>query len=110
VRRSRIAPGEPFFRMREIEGEPNSETHVAIDARLGATWRYRLTPVTGRKHQLRVHMAALGAPMVNDDLYPSWREGASDDPQQPLKLVAHALAFHDPVTGQARRFESRQSL
>jgi tRNA pseudouridine32 synthase/23S rRNA pseudouridine746 synthase len=110
VRRSRIAPGEPFFRMREIEGEPNSETHVAVDARAGATWRYRLTPVTGRKHQLRVHMAALGAPIVNDDLYPFWREGASDDPQRPLKLLAHALAFHDPVTGEARRFESRQSL
>lgn len=110
VRRSRIVPGEPFFRMREGEGEPNSETHVALDAALGDHWRYRLTPVTGRKHQLRLHMAALGAPIRNDDLYPHWREGAADDPLQPLALLAHALAFEDPITGEPRRFESRRTL
>ena len=110
VRRSRITPGEPFFRMRETEGEPNSETQIAIDARLGDTWRYRLTPVTGRKHQLRVHMAALGAPILHDDLYPQWLQGRPDDPQRPLKLLAHALAFVDPITGEPRRFESLQSL
>lgn len=110
VRRSRIAPGEPFFRMRETPGEPNSETQIALDADLGASWRYRLTPVTGRKHQLRVHMAALGAPILNDDLYPQWRERATDDPARPLRLLAQALAFDDPLTGEPRRFESRRSL
>lgn len=106
VRRSRIAAGEPFFRMRETGGEPNSETHVALDADLGEAWRYRLTPVTGRKHQLRVHMAALGAPILDDPLYPRWREGEADDALRPLKLLAQALAFDDPLTGEARRFES----
>lgn len=110
VRRSRIVPGEPFFRMREIDGEPNSETHIALDADLGPAWRYRLNPVTGRKHQLRVHMAALGAPIANDDLYPDWREDAADDPLRPLKLLAQALAFDDPITGAPRRFESGLSL
>jgi tRNA pseudouridine32 synthase/23S rRNA pseudouridine746 synthase len=107
---SRIVAGEPFFRMRESEGEPNSETRVELDADLGEAWRYRLSPVTGRKHQLRVHMAALGAPIHNDDLYPSWREGAADDPQRPLKLLAHSLAFDDPLTGERRRFESERTL
>lgn len=110
VRRSRIVPGEPFFRMCEAPGEPNSETHISLDADLGDTWRYRLSPVTGRKHQLRVHLAALGAPIRNDDLYPRWQEGAGDDPQRPLKLLAHALAFDDPISGQPRRFESALSL
>ena len=110
VHHSRIGPGEPFFRMREMAGEPNSETHVAIDAALGHTWRYRLTPVTGRKHQLRLHMAALGAPIVNDDLYPHWLENDVDDAQRPLRLLAHALAFDDPVTGEPRRFESHLTL
>ncbi|HQZ32406.1 MAG TPA: pseudouridine synthase [Arenimonas sp.] len=109
VRRSRIAVGDPFFRMAEASGEPNSETHIALDADLGACWRYRLTPVTGRKHQLRVHMAALGAPILNDDLYPDLRQNPGNDPSRPLKLLAHALAFDDPLTGQPRRFESRRT-
>ncbi len=110
VRRSRIVPGEPFFRMREAPGEANSETHIALDADLGQAWRYRLSPVTGRKHQLRVHLAAMGAPILDDDLYPHWQEGAGDDPQRPLKLLAKALAFDDPISGEPRRFESALSL
>lgn len=110
VRRSFIVPGEPFFRMRESEGLPNSETHIEVDAALGETWRYRLTPVTGRKHQLRLHMAALGAPILNDDLYPDVVEGGADDPRHPLALLAQALAFDDPITGRPRRFESERTL
>jgi tRNA pseudouridine32 synthase/23S rRNA pseudouridine746 synthase len=110
VRRSRIAPGEPFFRMCETEGEPNSETQVALDAMLGDAWRYRLTPVTGRKHQLRVHMAALGAPILGDDLYPNWQPAVPGTPQPPLRLLAQALAFVDPVTSEPRCFESQRIL
>ncbi|MBW8367993.1 MAG: pseudouridine synthase [Arenimonas sp.] len=110
VRRSRIVAGEPFFRMREAEGEPNSQTQLALDAMLEDHWRYRLTPVTGRKHQLRVHMAALGAPIQNDPLYPDWSGTAADDPLRPLKLLAHRLEFDDPLSGERRYFESLQSL
>lgn len=61
VHRSRLEPGEPFFRMHEAAGEPNSETVIDVVARGEDTWTYRLQPITGHKHQLRVHMAALGA-------------------------------------------------
>ncbi|PZO10979.1 MAG: pseudouridylate synthase [Lysobacteraceae bacterium] len=110
VHRSRIVAGEPFFRMREADGEPNSETRVAVDAVLDDHWRYRLTPVTGRKHQLRVHMAALGAPIRNDALYPDCTGTTTDDPLRPLKLLAHRLEFDDPFTGEPRCFESLLSL
>lgn len=110
VRRSRIESGEPFFRMREVEGEPNSETRIEVLAREGALWRYALSPVTGRKHQLRVHMAALGAPILNDALYPDLLAEATDDYARPLQLLAKSLAFEDPVSGESRRFESRQTL
>ncbi len=110
VHRSRVVAGEPFFRMREVPGEANSETRVEFDAVQGGDWRYRLAPVTGRKHQLRVHMAALGAPIRNDALYPEWQGAAVEDRSRPLKLLAHRLQFDDPLTGQARRFESLQSL
>jgi tRNA pseudouridine32 synthase/23S rRNA pseudouridine746 synthase len=110
VRLSRLEPGQPFHRMREAPGIPNAETHVAVVERGAHAWVYALTPVTGRKHQLRVHMAALGAPIVGDDLYPEFRPRAHDDYSSPLQLVAHRLEFDDPLSGERRSFESRATL
>ena len=112
VRRSRIVRGEPFMRMREdARGEPNSETRIETIERLdGGLARYRLLPHTGRKHQLRVHMAGLGIPIANDPLYPDVREVDDEDFDAPMKLLAQALAFVDPIDGRTRRFESRRRL
>lgn len=109
-RRSRIVRGEPFFRMHEVAGEPNSETRVSVIERGELCWRYELHPVTGRKHQLRVHMAALGAPILHDTFYPELAEAAPDDYRRPLKLLAQQLAFVDPLSGEPRRFTSRFTL
>lgn len=104
VRHSRLDRGDPFFRMREVAGEPNSETRIDVVRRGADTWWYRLQPVTGRKHQLRVHMAALGAPIHGDPFYPDLRDRGQDDFARPLQLFAHALEFIDPITGGRRRF------
>jgi tRNA pseudouridine32 synthase/23S rRNA pseudouridine746 synthase len=108
VRATRIERGEPFFRMQEVEGVPNSETRIEVLDGEGSCWRYGLEPVTGRKHQLRVHMAALGAPIANDRWYPQLREAGADDHARPLRLLARSLAFVDPLSGIERRFESLQ--
>lgn len=113
-RRSRIVEGQPFFRLCEAPGEPNSETLMELLEVRGALARYRLSPVTGRKHQLRVHMAALGLPILNDLFYPevvnSRDQQARDDYSRPLQLLARSIAFIDPLTGQPRRFESQRRL
>lgn len=109
LRRSRIERGEPFFRMQEVPGEPNSETLIDVATRAGAHWRYRLQPRTGRKHQLRVHLAALGAGIVNDPLYPRLRPEA-EVAAGPLQLLARSLAFDDPLTGARRSFLSAREL
>lgn len=101
-----------FFRMNEVDGEPNSETRITVLERRGDWARYALEPVTGKRHQLRVHMNALGLPIVGDQLYPTVLHGPDDeeDFSEPLRLLAKGMAFTDPVTGKARRFESGLSL
>ena len=110
VHRSRLVPGEPFFRMTEAPGEPNSETVIEVVHRGSEHWAYRLQPVTGRKHQLRVHMAALGAPLLHDRSYPQLLDEAPDDPQKPLQLLAWKLEFCDPLSGVERRFVASRPL
>ena len=110
IRASRIVAGEPFFRMQEVDGAANSETRIDVLARGDGHWRYALTPITGRKHQLRVHMAALGAPIVNDAMYPSLIHRAAGDYSAPLQLLARRLSFIDPLSGVERRFASNFQL
>lgn len=110
VRRSRIVRGEPFFRMQEVEGEPNSESQFDVIERGDENWLYLLKPISGRKHQLRVHMAELGAPILNDPFYPELSSLADDDHTRPLKLLARSLEFDDPLSGKTCRFESLREL
>jgi len=110
IRKSRIVEGVPFFRQREAPGEPNSETHIDVLATNGSLARYALSPVTGKKHQLRVHMNALGLPILNDRMYPPVAVTPDDDHASPLQLLAKSIAFDDPVTGQKRYFQSQLTL
>ena len=110
TRKSRIVEDEPFFRQREIPGVPNSESRVDVLQILGDHTRYALSPVTGKKHQLRVHMNALGLPILNDRMYPSVADTPPDDFKAPLQLLAKSITFVDPVTGEPRKFESQLRL
>jgi tRNA pseudouridine32 synthase/23S rRNA pseudouridine746 synthase len=105
VHESRLERGEPFFRMQEVPGEPNARTVIDVIARGDTQWLYRLTPVTGRKHQLRVHMAALGAPIAGDVFYPALRDEAPGF-AEPLCLLARELRFTDPLSGHEQVFRS----
>ena len=106
VVRSRIIKQRSRLQAFEEPGEPNAETLVEA---LG-DGAYRLTPRTGRTHQLRVHMAALSLPIDNDPLYPDVIDVAADDFTAPLRLVAHRLEFDDPLTGESRSFVSSRGL
>jgi tRNA pseudouridine32 synthase/23S rRNA pseudouridine746 synthase len=135
---SRLAAqeGDDFMQMLTVPGEPNAHTRIeliscwdtpppAADSSASAGGgggytapqtlaHYRLTPLTGRKHQLRVHLCALGLPILGDRIYPHLLPhtppGELPDFTQPLQLLARELAFTDPVTGQARHFLSRRRL
>jgi tRNA pseudouridine32 synthase/23S rRNA pseudouridine746 synthase len=110
TRKSRIVEDEPFFRQREVPGAPNSETHLDVLEVRGHQARYALSPVTGKKHQLRVHMNALGLPILNDRMYPPVADTPYDDYSLPLQLLAKSIGFIDPVTGKTRSFQSQLAL
>jgi tRNA pseudouridine32 synthase/23S rRNA pseudouridine746 synthase len=109
--RNRMEEGEPWYRRRIAEsdvGEPNAITRIQLLESRNGFGLFRLLPETGKKHQLRVHMASIGCPIVGDLLYPDIRE--SNEPDSPLQLLAHRLSFTDPLSGEARRFVSTQQL
>ena len=105
VVRSRIVKRRGHLRALCEPGVTNAETLVEhISDGL-----YRLTPRTGRTHQLRVHMASLGIPITGDPLYPNVVDVADDDFSAPLRLLAQRIEFTDPVTGLRREFVSRRA-
>ncbi|MFL6336641.1 MAG: pseudouridine synthase [Pyrinomonadaceae bacterium] len=110
TRRSRVVAGEPFFRMKETVGEPNSETRVDLLVGRGNATLYEARPLTGRKHQVRLHLAALGIPILNDRLYPEALPEAPEEFDAPLQLLARSISFRDPLNGLARHFESERKL
>lgn len=124
VHRSALVKDEAtFYRMREALADegfaPNTETHIecaqplpGVNTKGQPLALYTLHPSSGKRHQLRIHMMCLGAPIEGDQFYPQvlHTPGEPDDYSQPLQLLCRSMALADPITGQNRVFVSRQSL
>ncbi|PPB48348.1 pseudouridine synthase [Arthrobacter pityocampae] len=108
--RSRIVKSRTYLLAQEVEGPANTHTTVSLLQERADRGLYRLQPHTGKTHQLRLHMASLGLGIVNDPFYPVLHPQAPDDYTKPLQLLAHSIAFTDPVDGTARSFESGLTL
>jgi tRNA pseudouridine32 synthase / 23S rRNA pseudouridine746 synthase len=112
--RSRIVKERGVILARELPGPPNAETRVELLEHRDGAARYRLTPLTGRTHQLRLHMRGLGLPILGDRFYGTAtgepEDSALDDWTRPLQLLAASLEFPDPRTGTTLRFASRRTL
>jgi tRNA pseudouridine32 synthase / 23S rRNA pseudouridine746 synthase len=108
--RSRIVKDRGVICAYTEPGEPNAETRVELLEHRDGLGRYRLSPTTGRTHQLRLHMSGLGVPILGDDFYPVLTEKPLGDFTRPLQLLASTLEFTDPVTSEPRRFTTRRGL
>ena len=98
--------------MEEVEGEPNTDTLIELIEVMKPWARYRLTPGSGKKHQLRCHLNSLGVPIKFDQIYPTLTpyQEYDLDFSKPLQLLAKEIYFRDPVTGEERVFVSQRVL
>ena len=110
IKQSCLAQSSHFVLMEETQGPSNSETQISILENRGEYDLYELRPSTGKKHQLRLHLASLGAPILNDIFYPEILPCKGDDFSKPLQLLAKSIAFTDPYTGQNQIFQSQRRL
>jgi len=107
---NRLERGDPPFRIQSAPGDVNARSRIEIvDTREGRSY-FHLHPLTGKKHQLRHHMASIGFPIENDKYYPNLQDESPDNYEKPLQLLAKELRFDDPVTGEPRHFVSRRTL
>ncbi|PIE69940.1 MAG: pseudouridine synthase [Deltaproteobacteria bacterium] len=107
---NRIEKGRPWFRMKTAPGAINAITHITLIRSAGNRALFELCPVTGKKHQLRLHLSGLGCPILNDRLYPDLLPKKTDTFNAPLQLVARRLRFTDPVSGKPVTYESDRQL
>ena len=107
---NRIVPGEPWFRMKTVPGTVNARSRIDLVQMKDGLARFLLNPVTGKTHQLRLHLSGLGFGILNDRYYPTLQQEAPDDYANPLQLVAKRVEFRDPVTGKLMEFESEREL
>jgi tRNA pseudouridine32 synthase/23S rRNA pseudouridine746 synthase len=109
---SRVEESKHFLQMEEVQGEPNTDTFIEL-LEIYQPWaKYRLTPGSGKKHQLRCHLNALHIPIQNDQIYPvltPYQEYSLDFSKR-LQLLAKEIHFIDPLTNEARSFFSEQAL
>jgi tRNA pseudouridine32 synthase / 23S rRNA pseudouridine746 synthase len=107
---NRMVAGEPWFRMKVEPGPVNARSRITlIDTKDGIS-RFLLNPLTGKTHQLRVHMSGLGFGILNDRYYPDLQPERADDFNTPLQLLAKSVRFVDPISGQQMEFESDRNL
>ena len=107
---NRIVKGEPWFRMKTAPGQANSRSTIRLLNVHGSIARFDLTPITGKTHQLRVHMSGLGFRILNDRYYPDLQPEQPDDFEKPLRLIAKSVRFCDPLNGKNMEFSSEREL
>lgn len=107
---NRIERGEPWFRMTSAPGGVNARSAIKLVEVRGELARFTLQPLTGKTHQLRIHMSGLGFGILNDRYYPDLQDESEDNFATPLQLVAQKLRFKDPLRGLIMEFTSERAL
>lgn len=108
--KNRMVKSKPAFLMKVAEGEANSHSVIRCIAQSADKALFELNPITGKTHQLRLHMQTIGMPLLHDKYYPVLQAKTADVFSSPLQLLAKELRFIDPVSQQSRSFNSHTNL
>ncbi len=107
---NKIVKGNPWFRMKTAIGKPNAVSKISLVRSRDNRAFFQLSPVTGKKHQLRLHLSGLGFPILNDRYYPELLPEKKKDFSAPLQLLARKIRFRDPVSARQVTYESERRL
>ena len=107
---NRLDQGTPWFRMQAVPGQPNAKSTIKLLDSKNNRALFELHPITGKTHQLRIHMCSIGLGILNDNLYPQLQPESKDNYETPLQLLAQTVCFKDPLTGIQRKFTSQRKL
>lgn len=107
---NRIERGEPSFRMKIVPGRINARSVIKLLAYQAGSARFFLQPLTGKTHQLRLHLSSLGFGIFNDRFYPELQAESADDFAAPLQLLAKSVRFRDPLSSEIREYVSERAL
>lgn len=107
---NRIERGEPWFWMRSVPGTVNARSQIRLMETKEGRSLFNLQPITGKTHQLRIHMSGIGCGILNDRYYPELQPESTDNFDTPLQLIARSVRFRDPLCGKLREFVSEREL
>ncbi len=107
---NRIVKGDPWFRMKTAPGRPNAISKISLVKSKENKALFQLCPVTGKKHQLRLHLSGLGFPILNDRYYPELLPEENRRFNTPLQLLARKIQFRDPLSAILASYESERRL
>ena len=107
-----IVRSEPRFLMKidTVSNKPNSHSDIRCLKQTSQQALFELRPITGKTHQLRLHMMSIGLPIMNDKNYPKLQPKQPDNFNKPLQLLAKRLQFIDPINGKLRDFNCHHTL
>lgn len=107
---NRIVKGDPWFRMKTAPGKSNAVSNISLKRSRENLGLFQLSPVTGKKHQLRLHLSGLGFPILNDRYYPTLLPEKKNDFSAPLQLLSRRIRFRDPLSARLVTYESERRL
>lgn len=107
---NRIERGDPWFRMKIVPGRVNARSIINLDGVKEGKAHFTLHPLTGKTHQLRLHLGEIGFGILNDRYYPELQPESADNFDAPLRLIARSVRFRDPLSGRERKFVSELEL
>ncbi len=107
---NRIEESEDWPLMKNSDGPINARTVIRKIDEKDDLIKFRIEPLTGKGHQIRLHLQIIGSCIINDRYHPNLLPEMPDNFKNPLQLIARKLEFIDPISGERFMFRSSRKL